>query len=135
MNETRGLWRGKRKENGEWVLGCLIRNSSKAIIFVLENNTNRMRGTDVDPSTLGECTGLHDKNGELIFEGDIISTGEDKYVVKFDSFIASFVKDAIGEFVKPMLLDEVNMSLRFEVIGNIHDNSELLELEVHNENT
>lgn len=134
MDDIRGLWRGKRKGNSEWVLGCLIRNSSKAIIFVLENNTNRMCGTDVDPSTLGECTGLRDKNGKLIFEGDIIKVGNYTGNLKIEYGVVRYDNKSSVFFVKysnmENYLDEED---EMEVIGNIHDNPELLKGEA-NEN-
>lgn len=123
-NNTRGLWRGKRLNNGEWVLGCLIRSSSKAMIFVLDDKTNRISGTDVDPSTLGECTGLRDKNGKLIFEGDIISfveIPEKYYVAKWDKENACFYFDR-DVYVKACFAPQHGI-----IVGNIHDNPELLE--------
>lgn len=128
MNETRGLWRGKRFYNGEWALGCLIRDSSKAMIVVLDNKTNRMSGTAVDPSTLGECTGLTDKNGKLIFEGDIVKVGNYTGNLKIEYGVVRYDNKSAVFFVKysnmENYLDEED---EMEVIGNIHDNPELLK--------
>lgn len=129
MNELRGLWRGKRLHNDEWALGCLIRSNSKAMILVLDENTNRMSGTAVDPSTLGECTGKRDKNGKLIFEGDIIKaiwqqlniTSTVIGIVKYDN--ADFILETDDYY---FFFEDNIFSAECEVIGNIHDNPELL---------
>lgn len=129
MNETRGLWRGKRKETGEWAYGCLVRSSLRATIFVLDENTNRMSGTEVDPSTLGECTGLRDKNGKLIFEGDIVEAVgiNEKQIAPIAFRKGFFIVDGkygifrigVGTYKRQQL----------KIIGNIHDNPELLKQE------
>lgn len=132
MNELRGLWSGKRVDNGEWVLGCLIRSGSKAMIFVLDDKTNRISGTDVDPSTIGECTCLRDKNGKLIFEGDIVkhycykddATKFDVGVVFWEEKHARFKRTSNND--DTYFLDN-NSMYPYVVIGNIHDNPELLK--------
>lgn len=146
MNETRGLWRGKRKlfhnyETGqdvlEWAFGCLVRSSNKTMIFVFDEKTTQMSGTEVNPSTLGECTGIPDKNKKLIFEWDICTVAtsniaDDEYgVVRFDENEAVFVID-FGTYTINFC-NNVNGS-SVEVIGNIHDNPELLK-GADNENT
>ncbi len=60
MNNLRGLWRGKRVDNGEWVKGYLIKMWGK---YHLQDQENENLVVEVDPETLGECTGLTDKNG------------------------------------------------------------------------
>lgn len=121
MNELRGLWRGKRVVNGEWTLGCLIRSSSKAMIFVLDGKTNRISGTDVGPSTLGECVGRRDKNKTPIFEGDIVKHNGECYVIKYLEKYMRFSP------VKPGTVFSVFDYTQAEVIGNIFDNPELLK--------
>lgn len=121
MNELRGLWRGKRAVNGEWALGCLIRSSSKAMFFVLDGKTNRISGTDVDPSTLGECVGRRDKNKTPIFEGDIVKHNGECYVIKYLEKYMRFSP------VKPGTVFAVFDYTQAEIIGNIFDNPELLK--------
>lgn len=107
------------------------------MILVLDENTNRMSGTAVDPSTLGECTGLTDKNGKLIFEGDIIAY-EDETPGQYEYHDSLFINRGIikfgdGQFyftnsIAATMDDLLNSGiLDCEVIGNIHDNPELLK--------
>lgn len=142
MNETRGLWRGKTtpKHNDEefnsiWVEGDLIHSEKLCYIHPFANAV-KIQGElgrlivmhKVDPSTLGECTGLTDKNGKLIFEGNLCTVTAPHLnivnkigVVRYDTKCARFVID----FGKSVVYFE-NIEL-VEVIGNIHDNPELLK--------
>lgn len=135
-NDTRGLWRGKRLNNGEWVQGLLayrdFSDNSASLYQEAENY-----GIWVDPSTLGECTGLTDKNGKLIFEGDIIAY-EDETPGQYEYHDSLFINRGIikfgdGQFyftnsIAATMDDLLNSGiLDCEVIGNIHDNPELLK--------
>lgn len=129
MNELRGLWRGKRVDNGKWVTGDLSRIKAADHYFVDE--------IMVEETTLGECTGLRDKNGKLIFEGDIIAY-EDETPGQYEYHDSLFINRGIikfgdGQFyftnsIAATMNDLLNSGiLDCEVIGNIHDNPELLQ--------
>lgn len=129
MDNLRGLWRGKRLDNSEWVEGYLIRpefNPSTAYIgYLFATDDHDLDVVQVDPSTLGECSCVLDTNGKPIFEWDICTVemsniADDEYgVVKFDENEAVFVID-FGTYTINFC-DNVNGSA-VEVIGNIHDN-------------
>nr|DAM48655.1 MAG TPA: YopX protein [Caudoviricetes sp.]DAS18745.1 MAG TPA: YopX protein [Caudoviricetes sp.] len=128
------LFRGKRK-NGQWVYGSLVVSENIAPAIYYEVGKGVAKQLDwcyVNPDTIGQYTGLKDKNGVKIFEGDILdytlfdTFGEDhqyKGVVKWidDCFICDN-SDGFNGFAWV-----VNQSLELEVIGNITDNPELLK--------
>ena len=141
MND-RYLFRGKRKDNGEWIEGNLINcaffnNDGFPIFYILdidnieydcwEDIAVEIRYLEVIPETVGQCTGLKDKNGKLIFEGDIVYC---KSRLDNANMVVIF---ECGQF--RMVLSENYRSYQTnsgsydincfdkEVIGNIHDNS------------
>lgn len=129
------LFRGKQVDTGEWLYGFLSQSRNikekPAILkpcIDYEENGVMMFGI-VDPKTVGQFTGLRDKNGTRIFEGDIVADVNyeyDKYVVKFSDERCGFFPFAKGDGCGCC---EINvLSVEFaEVIGNIHDNPELLK--------
>lgn len=136
MNE-RFLFRGKRKDNGELVDGYLyITHDGKYEIAKYCDETNIERiAYEVIPETVGQCTGLRDKNGNLIFEGDIIKTkeyGRDigrSNVNNFDIFKVIYEPAVFRLENVRRGFNLVGNDNDFEIIGNIHDNPELLEVE------
>lgn len=126
------LFRGKRDENDEWVFGDLIHEPWASCIQVTEqvienNNIDIFKRTkySVHKETVGQYTGLLDKNIERIFDGDILKLdGEDGFfVLEFQDDTARFVMSGDS-----MVVDFDNFrSYEVEVIGNIHDNPELLK--------
>lgn len=145
--EDRYLFKAKRLDNGEWVIGNLIQNpffkGVRSWISSEQEDKTRLRSIsrtqalwnsiEVDSSTICQCTGLKDKNGKLIWENDIMvahlnkSYPDDKTYQKViwnESGFHSKVKGS--EDIEP--IDRFDQEW-FEVIGNIFDNPELLESE------
>lgn len=125
--ENRYLFRGKRKDNGEWIQGYLYGIwERRYILWGMTNDIPNM--VEVDPSTICQCTGLKDKNGNLIWENDIVSycdcTKED-YVISWEQNKACFEYRQYS--CSMMNFDELS-SCEVEVIGNVFDNPELLEV-------
>lgn len=143
--ENRYLFRGKRKDNGEWIQGYLYGIwERRYILWGMTNDIPDM--VEVDPETVCKCTELKDKNGTLIWEKDIVSFEHEKIedvedVLSWDS--VKYIRNYVIEFQKTF----VNYGLRFrnksihfeckqstlcthncEVIGNEIDNPEMLEV-------
>lgn len=120
-------YRGKRLDNGEWVYGGLIADGkgNYAIAkLVILNNCNTASVHMVDPATVGEYTGLKDKNGKEIYEGDIL---QDE--VGFQGIISYSMATFYGDFGKgfePQYFSE-GLHEACIVVGTIHDNPELLK--------
>lgn len=121
------LFRGKRIDNGEWVEGSLIteyyKNHGVVMISPSEDETYK-----VDPNTVGQYTGLNDKNRKKIFEGDIISVPGSKKpglpgIVIFHQLDAKYILFR----QRYSYLNLINVNEWGYVIGNIHDNPELME--------
>ena len=127
------LFRGKRTINGDWVYGDFVhgneRKSLRDSIFVYDSKTQSFNDYKINPSTLGQYTGLTDKNGKRIFEGDIVKTDKfsepnKQYIIKYDLQFGAFIgQDRYNVYFVTFDGD----SGEFEVIGNIHDNPDLLE--------
>lgn len=121
------LFRGKRLDNGEWVYGSLLQveYDDGSVVTAIFDRKDSGGDAEVHPSTVGQYTGLNDKNGERIFEWDVLTVdGEDGFfVLEFQEDTARFVMS--GDSV---VVDFDNFwSYEVEVMGNIHDNPELLE--------
>lgn len=115
-------------DNGEWVKGFYVCIPDTHYIMTgkfdsLTNGIINSEAYKVDPSTIGQFTGLEDKLGTKIFEGDVIDDLGVEYIVVFDSDYAQFR----GKF-DGWNAEISHIASRCEVIGNIHDNPELLEV-------
>lgn len=128
------LFRGKRVDNGEWIEGNYnlleIGSNLVPIIIPFQNLVKAMMSDvfmyQVDLSTVGQFIGLTDKNGVRIFGGDILKRGSHKYVVKWCEDCAMFLLPCITD--KKLESDfTVFYGYDFEIIGNVHDDSEMLK--------
>lgn len=160
MREHMGLYRGKRKDNGKWAEGYLYEHEPplqgvvpkgytppKSRWFIVKtafadwNMPRQVEFIEVDPDTVGECTGLPDVNGKLIFEGDIFHL-EDELIAVIVFKDGSFRLQVYGfcgtctengydecggsfDIIECDPIDWYNIH-DMEIIGNIHDNPELL---------
>lgn len=152
------IFRGKRLDTGEWVEGAYCKHDTVKVCFTADDPKTKhliimdgfcdwgfeppLQGVEVDPATVGQCTGLKDKNGKWIFEGDMLKPFDDeidKMMVEFHN--GSFLLCLYGErgyMGEGGWVEEGNYGVieceplssygdDVEVIGNIHDNPELQE--------
>lgn len=123
------LFRGKRIDNGEWVEGYYFIDleNKKPYIMLKERRETiedwMVKSIEVIPETVGQFTGLLDKNGKRIFEGDIFGNNHvpcRHVIFKDGSFCFNVVHSQGADILSQ---DRVG---RLEIIGNIHDNPEIL---------
>lgn len=168
----RYLYRAKRFDNGEWVQGVPFEIEAKQVILIKDNEnllrvhyleenmwTAEIYAIEVDASTICQCTGLKDKNGNLIWENDIAELFGYRGVIKYacGGFGIGYRKNIDWEEIQSNIMrvtgcenilyacendnyislweiywnfnDEDDSVDTVEVIGNIFDNKELLENE------
>ncbi len=155
------LFRGKRTDNGEWVNGYYVYDCAHNAHFIFKNqlvcpnciNDRRIDYSlcdyEIDPETLCRFTGLKDKNGNRIWENDVVSCEHAKYPEDNPSEVYPLLPDPIRykrsyvvEFINTgssygyrlrnrsihfMITGNVIYNYKVKVIGNIFDNPELLE--------
>jgi uncharacterized phage protein (TIGR01671 family) len=149
-------FRGKRTDNGEWVYGYYVSADEKHYIFTGQTGLSQASAAhaimyrdfvryEVIPETVGQFTGLHDKNGKEIYEGDICSLITENgvkinVVCRFGSahrlLASGCLCDIVGFYFQrdddlksfPIVCNYkgVHDTKIMEVIGNIHDNPDLL---------
>ena len=153
MND-RYLFRGKRFNNDEWVQGTYTQNvkcTPLGAIIVIDviQYIGRADGAtysfkyEIDPATIGQCTGLRDKNGTLIFEGDVLQWAIDDDPDSKDIFVVEWLQHTWQMILLPKSANYKSAGYGCKrglwsfptpdgklqcliVIGNIHDNPELL---------
>lgn len=133
--ENRFLYRGKRSDNGEWVIGGLVRYgfTGREKYYIVPSYASDLYALEIDPSTICLCTGLKDKNGNLIWENDICDRKEQyPEIVKYRD--GDWTLDYSYAIHKESGYCYCNLGFYTEerkcaeVIGNIFDNPELLEV-------
>ena len=151
------LFRGKQEDNGEWVYGAYYHQTEfygddcdyhYIISSCDELEDNMMCFDGVIPETVGQYTGLADKNGKKIFEGDIVNAvivrdlgggtenRQETGIIAYDKIgMIGLIEKYAGtipvwsDFFQELTLSGCISDFWFEIIGNIHDNPELIESE------
>lgn len=131
------LFKGKRKDNGEWVEGHLLWNENGRAriiprhtdIFCYENDENTIQtiAYEVISETVGQYTCLTDKNGKKIFEGDIVKGKFGTGMVNYNNGCFCVKGYPYKSYFNNPAIDVVMSEDCIEIIGNIHDNPELLK--------
>lgn len=121
------LYRGKRTDNGEWAYGVPTKDNHGEMVMVEstfeceEYNCCGANCLYVDENTVGQYTGMKDNNWKPIFEGDILKLGIGKTRFVFYG-VSSFRHTIYNGYAKEFDFKDKG----YQVIGNIHDNPELL---------
>ena len=135
-------FRGKREDNGEWVYGAFYPIKDEPVYFIINNcqsidfddNSTFFNGYKVHKKSVGQFTGLHDKNGKEIYLGDIVTykrsvgnwtgrTMTTTHKIIFTEEINAFVMECGSSYIKL----RKHWGYEYEVIGNIFENPELIK--------
>lgn len=131
------LFRGKRLDNSEWVYGSFCMDALEqfnglcgvdGFIRLYDKTKGKMQMHEVDRETVGQYTGLTDKNGKRIFEGDILEGGNGDFNAA-DGYGEVRWEDGAWEVLSENFIGTFHENFYgtdFEVVGNIHDDPELM---------
>ena len=129
------LFRGKRETDGEWIFGSLVKkiNSAYIICEKIVGCVVDYTEYEVDPETVCQYTGLTDKNGRKIFEGDILKRVllptkriENNFRIAFVPVKSCFSAIDLDGSNVTFISDYINRNFEIEIVGNIFDNPELI---------
>lgn len=142
--KNRYLCKAKRTDNGEWVIGGLVRYgfTGREKYYIVPSYASDLYALEIDPSTICRCTGLQDKNGNLIWENDIVKCVDENNDIEFTAIIEFGNPNGLyswGYQLQHIKGDEPNLDILLwvdmeeagatcKVIGNMIDNPELLEV-------
>lgn len=138
--EDRYLCKAKRTDNGEWVIGYVVKYgyTRKEKYYIVPDYASDLYAIEVDPSTICWCTGLKDKNNKLVWENDIVKFDTYCYE-KLASSIISQIKWCNDLCALSLVVNNrgtrgtlghlLDLNNEGEVVGNIFDNPDLLESE------
>lgn len=122
-------FRGKSADNGKWITGYYYHECGNT--YIVEDRqslseTSRNVPYVVIPETVGQFTGLLDKNGKEIYEGDILNNGQRNYFVCWNSERGAWwLKNKDLIYTTPLGF----LSIELFVVGNIYDNPDLIKEE------
>ncbi len=131
--EDRYLFKAKRIDDGEWVVGYIARYgyTGREKYYIIPSYASDLYSFLIDKNTICQCTGLKDKNGKLIWENDIVNCTDAECCgyISWNESEAGFYFNVLlegGGFDEEHIYDYQDC---MEVIGNIFDNKDLLESE------
>lgn len=134
-------FRGKRIDNSQWIYGYLVKQFGEFKIYDDSKEDFGQWLFDVDPKTLGQCTGLKDTHGKEIYEGDIVQDADTRlFEVKHGAYTrVDYIgmdkrirSSGYGWYVQNLYTNQMvqgSEMIYTEVIGNIYKNPELLEID------
>lgn len=113
-------FRGK-SPSGKWVYGYAAKFAHDSVPVILEDTEDGIEPRKIIPETAGQFTGLHDKNGKEIYEGDIV-----RYDMGGECEVSYCISGGFAGFDLSPAFHNGHQLTDVVVIGNIHDNPELL---------
>ena len=119
------LFRGKKIDGGEWIKGFYAENGHGSSNI---QPKGKFLACLVKPETVGQYTGLLDKNGNKIFEGDILESDSERFVVDWDDEFSGFYLTNVNPRHQGVAMF-ANVADDGYIIGNVHDNPEMLNNE------
>lgn len=131
-------FRGKSIDGKEWLYGDLVRSSDMERCAILVSDRLSYDECEVNSCSVGQFTGLYDKNGNEIYEGDIVTFDDTPYCVNGSRYqgtvvmhngawcVKHYEKYFDVDFYSPLFADDF-ANRKTIILGNIHDNPELLE--------